>query len=275
MLRLPMASTRRRMSRAAQLSVKQAQDEKDLEGMSTDDVVRELEKLRGGERISMFLAGNREVVVEMLLEERLRAAKASGRPASLRSAAAATPSPSAAAPSRQAMPPLQNAISPGALKAHTHPSHHTHPPRTLIDVTVVEGRDMTKMDFHGLSDPYVKVKFGKKERHVSAVIKKNLNPVWNFKSTLGAVEHVSAGGGVTFSVWDWDLVGRGDKVRLCEVCCGAIDWARALTRSPTRTVTRMPHEDVHTLTHKCCAMPLNEEYTTPMRGVHHVQLVRR
>ena len=223
-----MASTRRRMSRAAQLSVKQAQDEKDLEGMSTDDVVRELEKLRGGERISMFLAGNREVVVEMLLEERLRAAKASGRPASLRSAAATTPSPSAAAPSRQAMPPLQNAISPGALKAHTHPSHHTHPPRTLIDVTVVEGRDMTKMDFHGLSDPYVKVKFGKKERHVSAVIKKNLNPVWNFKSTLGAVEHVSAGGGVTFSVWDWDLVGRGDKVRLCEVCCGAIDWARAL-----------------------------------------------
>jgi hypothetical protein len=200
-----MATTRRRMSRAAQLSVKQAQDAEDLEGMSTDDVVRELEKLRGGERISMFLAGNREVVVEMLLEERLRAAKASGRPASLRSAAAASPSPSAAAPSRQAMPLLQKAISTGALS------------RTLIDVTVVEGRDMTKMDYGGLSDPYVKVKFGKKERHVSAVIKKNLNPVWNFKSTLGAVEHVSAGGGLTFSVWDWDLVGRDEKVRSCDV----------------------------------------------------------
>ena len=87
----------------------------------------------------------------------------------------------------------------------------------MIDVTVVEGRDMTKMDYGGLSDPYVKVKFGKKERHVSAVIKKNLNPVWNFKSTLGAVEHVSAGGGLTFSVWDWDLVGRDEKVRSCDV----------------------------------------------------------
>ena len=68
-------------------------------------------------------------------------------------------------------------------------------------------------DQQSSSDPYVKVKFGKKERHESAVIKKNLNPVCNFKSTLGAVEHVSAGGGLTFSVWDWDLVGRDEKVR--------------------------------------------------------------
>ena len=89
-------------------------------------------------------------------------------------------------------------------------------PRKTIEVTVVEGRDLTKMDFAfaggGKSDPYVTVKFGKKETYKSEVIKKSLNPMWDFKCTVGAVDRVAEGGKMTFSVYDWDRVGLDDKV---------------------------------------------------------------
>ena len=90
-------------------------------------------------------------------------------------------------------------------------------PRKTIEVTVVEGRDLTKMDFAfaggGKSDPYVTVKFGKKETYKSEVIKTNLNPTWNFTCTVGeGVDRVAEGGKMTFAVYDWDKVGMDDKV---------------------------------------------------------------
>ena len=91
-------------------------------------------------------------------------------------------------------------------------------PRKTIEVTVVEGRDPTKMDFAfaggGKSDPYVTVKFGKKETYKSEVIKKSLNPAWDFTCTVGGVDRVAEGGKMTFSVYDWDRVGLDDKVSL-------------------------------------------------------------
>ena len=84
--------------------------------------------------------------------------------------------------------------------------------RTLIGVTVVEGRDLTKMDWGGLSDPYVTVKFGKKETYKSAIIKKTLNARWDFKCVVGSVEHIGAGGQMEFDVWDWDMIGRDEKI---------------------------------------------------------------
>jgi hypothetical protein len=90
-------------------------------------------------------------------------------------------------------------------------------PRKTIEVTVVEGRDLTKMDFAiaggGKSDPYVIVKFGKKETYKSEVIKTSLNPTWNFTCTVGeGVDRVAEGGKMTFVVYDWDKVGMDDKV---------------------------------------------------------------
>jgi hypothetical protein len=96
-------------------------------------------------------------------------------------------------------------------------------PRKLINVTVLKGRDLTKMDFAfkggGKSDPYVLVKFGK-ETNKSEVIKKNLNPTWNFKCVVGREKRVTktflgnGGGQMTFEVFDWDQVGSDEKVHL-------------------------------------------------------------
>ena len=96
-------------------------------------------------------------------------------------------------------------------------------PRKTIEVTVVEGRDLTKMDFAfkggGKSDPYVLVKFGK-ETNKSEVIKKNLNPTWNYNCVVGKEKRVTktflgnGGGQMTFEVYDWDQVGADDKVNL-------------------------------------------------------------
>ena len=96
-------------------------------------------------------------------------------------------------------------------------------PRKTIEVTVVEGRDLTKMDFAfkggGKSDPYVLVKFGK-ETNKSEVIKKNLNPTWNYSCVVGKEKRVTktflgnGGGQMTFEVYDWDQVGADDKVNL-------------------------------------------------------------
>ena len=96
-------------------------------------------------------------------------------------------------------------------------------PRKLINVTVLKGRDLTKMDFAfkggGKSDPYVLVKFGK-EKNKSEVIKKNLNPTWNYNCVVGKEKRVTktflgnGGGQMTFEVYDWDQVGADDKVRV-------------------------------------------------------------
>ena len=96
-------------------------------------------------------------------------------------------------------------------------------PRKTIEVTVLKGRDLTKMDFAfkggGKSDPYVLVKFGK-ETNKSEVIKKNLNPTWNFKCVVGREKRVTktflgnGGGQMTFEVFDWDQVGSDEKVHL-------------------------------------------------------------
>lgn len=78
-----------------------------------------------------------------------------------------------------------------------------------IYISVKEGRNLAIKDKNffgsgGSSDPYVDVAYQKK-RTKSAVIKKNLNPVWNLPAMdLGNVIE-SENKAVKITVWDYDI----------------------------------------------------------------------
>jgi Ca2+-dependent lipid-binding protein len=48
----------------------------------------------------------------------------------------------------------------------------------VLQVRVIEGRDLMPMDYTGKSDPYVVLQLGK-ENFKTKYIEQDLNPVWN------------------------------------------------------------------------------------------------
>ena len=88
-----------------------------------------------------------------------------------------------------------------------------------VDVTVLKGKDLTKMDIgfmvEGKSDPYCVIKYlvfdkisekdVEKEKFKTPVIKKELNPTWNYWCEMGLAESMRQGGYLLFEVWDQDV----------------------------------------------------------------------
>jgi hypothetical protein len=88
-----------------------------------------------------------------------------------------------------------------------------------VDVTVLKGKDLTKMDIgfmvEGKSDPYCVIKYLvfdkisekdlEKEKFKTPVIKKELNPTWNYWCEVGLVQSMRQGGHLLFEVWDQDV----------------------------------------------------------------------
>jgi len=77
-----------------------------------------------------------------------------------------------------------------------------------VDIKVIEARGLTQKDSNGYSDPFVKASHGG-AKFSGPVVKKTLNPVWNFscsfKVTIDTVKD-----GIKLVVRDWDMVGASE-----------------------------------------------------------------
>jgi len=84
----------------------------------------------------------------------------------------------------------------------------------MIEVEIVEARDLLSSDSNGFSDPYVVIDKtpGLASGAKTPVIKKNLNPVWNFTTVLHFDHNLSK---IKFRVFDWDRFSSDDPLGTC------------------------------------------------------------
>lgn len=83
-----------------------------------------------------------------------------------------------------------------------------------IEIEIVEAKDLPSADRNGLSDPYVIVRAGPGilTPVKTPVIRKTLNPVWNYKTVLRIEPTVEE---IRFEVYDWDRFSRDDPLGYC------------------------------------------------------------
>ena len=78
-----------------------------------------------------------------------------------------------------------------------------------LDVHIERGKDLSIKDLNGTSDPYVKVYYGTEERHVTNIIYKSLNPLWNENVPI-FVHDLNIP--LYFYVFDYDRIGRDESM---------------------------------------------------------------
>ncbi|XP_015785297.1 multiple C2 and transmembrane domain-containing protein isoform X1 [Tetranychus urticae] len=78
---------------------------------------------------------------------------------------------------------------------------------SVVNIVLVEGKNLTPKDENGLSDPYIKFQLGK-EKHKSKCIPKTLNPVWNEQFDLHTFPDQSKV--LELTVMDRDFHGRDE-----------------------------------------------------------------
>jgi len=90
-----------------------------------------------------------------------------------------------------------------------------------VKVEIIEARDLLASDINGFSDPYVTIAqtvgmgFGFEGSVLKTpIVKKNLNPVWNFSTDI-YYGHLFTK--LTFRVFDWDRFSRDDYLGTCSV----------------------------------------------------------
>lgn len=86
-----------------------------------------------------------------------------------------------------------------------------------IYIEIISCQKLIAADKTGASDPYVKIKLGKKDLHETKPIMQTLNPTYTLKdrSTFILQETpaaVKGNGGLVFKVKDWDRVGKNDDL---------------------------------------------------------------
>uniref|UniRef100_A0A4W4DY42 C2 domain-containing protein n=1 Tax=Electrophorus electricus TaxID=8005 RepID=A0A4W4DY42_ELEEL len=86
--------------------------------------------------------------------------------------------------------------------------------RSMLSISLIEGRDLVPMDQNGLSDPYVKFRLGN-EKYRSKTIAKSLNPQWREQFDLHVFDE--EGGILDISVWDKDTGKRDDFIGRCHL----------------------------------------------------------
>lgn len=86
--------------------------------------------------------------------------------------------------------------------------------RLMVDV--IEARKLLVADSDGFSDPYVRLKVGKKKYKKTTVVYSNLNPVWNERFQLDVPEGTEDL--LQIQVYDRDVgIGNDDLIGQCEV----------------------------------------------------------
>lgn len=86
-----------------------------------------------------------------------------------------------------------------------------------VFIEIVSCQQLIAADKTGASDPYVKIKLGKKDLHETKPVMQTLNPAYSLKdkSTFILQETPAAvkeNGGLVFKVKDWDRVGKNDDL---------------------------------------------------------------
>ncbi|XP_003385799.1 PREDICTED: uncharacterized protein LOC100638002 [Amphimedon queenslandica] len=71
----------------------------------------------------------------------------------------------------------------------------------ILELSVVEGRNLKAMDRNGFSDPYIVVKYGVHEMYRTPSVSKSLNPKWNCHCTLSAPPPDTS---IILECWDKD-----------------------------------------------------------------------
>jgi len=84
----------------------------------------------------------------------------------------------------------------------------------MIEVEIVEARDLLPSDSNGFSDPYVVIEKtpGLSGGAKTQIVKKNLNPVWNFTTVLHFDHNLTK---IKFKVFDWDRFSSDDPLGSC------------------------------------------------------------
>lgn len=105
----------------------------------------------------------------------------------------------------------------GAKKAKTQPWD------SVVNVVLVEGRNLLSMDDNGFSDPYVRFKLGN-EKYKSKSAVKTLNPQWLEQFDLHVYSDQSRT--LELTVWDKDFSGKGDFMGRCSIDVGSLEPER-------------------------------------------------
>jgi Ca2+-dependent lipid-binding protein len=98
-------------------------------------------------------------------------------------------------------------VAPPAAGSTPAPPGPTAPAEYKLEIQILKGAKLKK-DFWG-TDPYVQVLKGDKHIHETAVIKHNVNPVWNDEKVITVVTKEEAEK-ITFKILDKDLIGSED-----------------------------------------------------------------
>lgn len=86
--------------------------------------------------------------------------------------------------------------------------------RGIVNIALVEGRNLNPMDSNGLSDPYVKFRLGH-QKYRSKTVSKTLCPQWREQFDLHLYEET--GGVLEITVWDRDPGRRDDLIGRCQL----------------------------------------------------------
>jgi hypothetical protein len=89
----------------------------------------------------------------------------------------------------------------------------------VLQVSIVEGKDLPVMDLNGKSDPFMELKCGK-NTYKTKTIKKNLNPQWNEHCEFKLDAHLDDL--LYISVYDWDMLSSNDIMGRCVVTMSAL-----------------------------------------------------
>jgi len=85
-----------------------------------------------------------------------------------------------------------------------------------VGIEIVEARDLPASDSNGFSDPYAVIErtIGNPSEKKTPVIKKTLNPAWNYSTIVSCGPDFSK---FKFKVYDWDRFSKDDVIGQCSV----------------------------------------------------------
>lgn len=78
-----------------------------------------------------------------------------------------------------------------------------------LELSIERGQDLSIKDFNGTSDPYVKVFYSGEDKYTTAIVHKNLNPIWNEKCSFFLNDLTIP---ICFHLFDYDRIGRDEPM---------------------------------------------------------------